>query len=109
MVNGEWEPYRRKMVVSQTVGPSFDNYLSQQMGAPGGVKGVEIIDDQTPFQTVYQPDNPDANADGYVRLPNVDMVKEMVDLMAATRLYEANVTVLNASKSIALKALDIGK
>jgi flagellar basal-body rod protein FlgC len=110
LVNGQWEPYRRKVVLSQTVQPSFESVLfNRTQGIAGGVKAVGISEDPAPFHLVYQPDNPDADAQGYVRMPNVDMVKEMVDMMAATRLYEANVTVLNASKSMAIKALEIGK
>lgn len=58
---------------------------------------------------MYDPTHPDANADGYVNMPNVDPLKEMVDLMSATRSYEANITVLNANKSMLTKALEIGK
>lgn len=58
---------------------------------------------------MYDPTHPDANADGYVNMPNVDPLKEMVDLMSATRSYEANVTVLNANKSMLTKALEIGR
>lgn len=112
-VNGEWEPYKRKMVVMQPNGNSFSNYLSKAMGKsdhPGnGVKVSRIVEDRTPFKLVFQPDHPDANEEGYVRLPNVDPLKEMVDMMSATRSYEANVTTLNATKSMLMKALEIGK
>ncbi len=64
---------------------------------------------QTPFKMVYNPNHPDANEDGYVQMPNVDPLKEMVDLMSATRSYEANITALNASKGMLMKALEIGK
>ena len=57
----------------------------------------------------YDPSNPDADADGYVMMPNVNSAEEMVDLMAATRAYEANITALNIAKSMAMKALEIGK
>jgi flagellar basal-body rod protein FlgC len=112
-VNGQWEPYRRKMVVMQPNENRFSTHLSKAMGRtkqPGnGVKVSRIIEDQTPFKLVYQPDHPDANAEGYVQLPNVDPLKEMVDMMSATRSYEANVTALNATKNMLLKALEIGK
>ncbi|MED4990510.1 flagellar basal body rod protein FlgC, partial [Parageobacillus toebii] len=68
-----------------------------------------IMEDQTPFKLVYDPSHPDADPNGYVRLPNVDPLKEMVDLMSATRSYEANVTVFNATKGMLMKALEIGK
>ena len=112
-VNGEWEPYRRKMVSFSTQNLSFGDQLSTAMkgtsSESGGVRVNQIVEDQTPFQLVYDPSNPDAGADGYVKMPNVDPLKEMVDLMSATRSYEANVTVLNANKSMLMKALEIGR
>lgn len=111
--NGEWEPYRRKVVSFQASEPSFQSFLNTAMGkssTPGqGVRVAAIEEDQEPFKLVYSPNHPDANQDGYVRMPNVDPLKEMVDLMSATRSYEANVTALNASKSMLLKALEIGR
>lgn len=79
-------------------------------GVGNGVKVSQIKEDtETPFKLVYDPTHPDADADGYVSMPNVDPLKEMVDLMSATRSYEANITVLNANKSMLTKALEIGK
>ncbi|WP_060787828.1 flagellar basal body rod protein FlgC [Geobacillus zalihae] len=113
LVNGEWEPYRRKMVIIEPQSGSFSGYLQVALGradaVDGGVRVREIVDDPAPFKLVYDPNHPDAGADGYVRLPNVDPLKEMVDLIGATRSYEANVTVLNASKGMLMKALEIGK
>ena len=60
------------------------------------------------FELEYDPDNPLANEDGYIQMPNVDEVEEIIDLMEATRSYEANVTAMNATKSMAVKALEIG-
>ncbi|MBB5354890.1 MULTISPECIES: flagellar basal body rod protein FlgC [Anoxybacillus] len=110
MVDGKWQPYRRKMVVMQP-NESFSSVLSQAMNerSTGGVKVTKIVEDQTPFKLVYDPSHPDADENGYVQLPNVDPLKEMVDLMSATRSYEANVTVLNATKGMLMKALEIGK
>ncbi|MBO8155243.1 MAG: flagellar basal body rod protein FlgC [Bacillaceae bacterium] len=111
--NGEWEPYRRKMVVFQSKGQPFQHVLQHALNSsssPGtGVRVTKIKEDQTPYKLVYNPNHPDADNNGYVRMPNVDPLKEMVDLMSATRSYEANVTALNASKNILLKALEIGK
>lgn len=112
--NGEWQPYRRKQVeVAPAQSQSFSSVLSAAMGkngAVGGVKVTRIVEDQsTPFRTVYDPEHPDADENGYVQLPNVDLLKEMVDLMSVTRSYEANVTALNAAKSMFTKALEIGK
>lgn len=113
MVNGEWEPYRRKMVVLQSNPQQpFSSFLQKAMNtnsAGEGVKVSRIIEDQSPFKLVYQPEHPDANDDGYVELPNVDPLREMVDLMGATRSYEANVTTLNATKNMLMKALEIGR
>lgn len=110
--NGEVEPYRRKMVVLEPKEGSFQSFLREAEGASSlsnGVKVTKIVEDDAPFKLVYNPDHPDANAEGYVQLPNVDPLKEMVDLMSATRSYEANVTALNATKNMLLKALEIGK
>ncbi|AQX54043.1 flagellar basal body rod protein FlgC [Priestia flexa] len=112
LVNGEWQPYRRKVVSLQSNGgPSFSSLLQNEMskGSAGGVKVKSITEDQSPFKLVYNPTHPDANEDGYVQLPNVDPLKEMTDLIGATRSYEANITVLNANKNLLLKALEIGK
>ncbi|ASA96209.1 MAG: flagellar basal-body rod protein FlgC [Anoxybacillus sp.] len=110
MVDGKWQPYRRKMVVMQP-NESFSSFLNKAMNerSAGGVKVTKIVEDQTPFKLVYDPSHPDADENGYVQLPNVDPLKEMVDLMSATRSYEANVTVLNATKGMLMKALEIGK
>ncbi|MBB6452929.1 flagellar basal-body rod protein FlgC [Salirhabdus euzebyi] len=111
---GEWEPYRRKTVSFAPKEQSFHSFLKTAMhngsvNGAGGVKVSEIGEDQQPFQLVYNPNHPDADANGYVSMPNVDPLKEMVDLMSATRSYEANVTAMNASKNMLLKALEIGK
>lgn len=113
LVNGNWEPYRRKLVVMEPKQTeSFKQALNnavQQTGGAQGVKVSRIVNDETPFKRVYNPTHPDADQDGYVMLPNVDILKEMVDMISATRSYEANVTALNASKAMFMKALEIGK
>ncbi|KRG09757.1 flagellar basal body rod protein FlgC [Virgibacillus soli] len=112
-INGEWQPYTRKMVVMQPQASSFSSQLNLAVGRQAqqlnGVKATKIVEDDSPYRLEYNPDHPDANEDGYVELPNVDPLKEMVDLISATRSYEANVTVFDASKSMYLKALQIGK
>lgn len=111
--NDEYEPYRRKMVAMQPHGQSFKHFLHKaQVGRKKpteGVKVTHILHDREPFKLVYDPSHPDANDEGYVQYPNVDPLKEMVDIMSATRSYEANVTALNATKDMLLKALEIGK
>jgi len=86
--------------------------LNSKLGedsAAGGVVVSAIIEDQSPFKTIYNPSHPDANGDGYVAMPNVDITTEMVDMIDASRAYEANVTVLDSFKSMAMKALEIGR
>lgn len=111
VVDGKAVPYRRKLAVLETSqGDSFSNILNSQMG--GGSEGVKvkaIIDDTSPLKPVYNPSHPDADVNGYVYMPNVDITKEMVDMLSASRSYEANVTMLNASKSMVVKALEIGR
>jgi len=112
-VDGKFEPYRRKMVVLQPYQErSFASVLQSELGEPDvgkGVKITQIKEDQAPFKQVYNPTHPDADSNGYVSMPNVDVLKEMVDMISATRAYESNVTALNASKSMFMKALEIGK
>jgi len=108
LVDGEWVPYRRKVVELE----SFQQRLTSAMGTNSVTTGVtvdRIKGDETPFQQIFDPEHPEANEAGYVLMPNVDPLKEMVDLMSATRSYEANVTAFNASKSMFMKALEIGK
>ena len=115
LVDGEWVPYRRKTVVMEPKESQFSSLLQVAMNTSrdqevgSGVKVTNIVEDETPFELVYDPEHPDANEEGYVQMPNVDPLREMVDLMSATRSYEANVTVLNASKNMLMKALEIGK
>ncbi len=106
-VNGQWEPYTRKMVVLQSQRSFAETLHGVQVGE--GVRATRIVNDPTPYKLMYQPEHPDADAQGFVRLPNVDMLKEMVDMMQATRAYEANVTALNASKAFITAALEIGR
>ena len=107
------QPYRRKEVVLQSVGQGgFGAQLNAAMGsgsgmAPGGVQVAAVSEDQTAGKMVYDPSHPDANAQGYVQMPNVDTVTEMVDLIDAQRAYEANVTAMSASKQMFAKTLEI--
>jgi flagellar basal-body rod protein FlgC len=108
------QPYQRKEVVLQEVGgsPSFGATLAGVMGsapgaAPDGVQVAGIVADPTPGQLVYDPGHPDANAQGYVRMPNVEPVMEMTDLITESRSYEANVTAMQTAKSMFTKTLDL--
>ena len=105
------EPYRRKYVVFQerTSDRDFASFFNRARKAPGGVRVIHIGEDQSEFKYDYNPTHPDADENGYVRLPNVEVVQEMVDMMAAVRAYEANITALNAFKDMVVKTLEIGK
>lgn len=106
----------KKSVTLKEQQGQFSNFLNmaigktEKNGAGNGVKVSSIKEDtETPFKLVYDPSHPDANAEGYVQMSNVDVLKEMVDLISASRSYEANITAFNANKSMLTKALEIGK
>jgi len=106
------EPYRRKEPVfaAQVPDSSFEEMLSSQNAQQlPQVKVVEIIEDQRAPLMKYDPGHPDANLDGYVAMPNINLMEEMVNLISATRSYEANVTAVKAAKEMAHKALEIGR
>nr|WP_237660479.1 flagellar basal body rod protein FlgC [Tepidanaerobacter sp. GT38] len=110
----EGGPYQRERVIFQENNKKqFREFLSNSRyfsnSKPAGVKVVSIEKDTSPFKILYDPTHPDADADGYVRLPNVNIVTEMVDMISALRSYEANATAINSAKSILSKALEIGK
>ncbi|WDV47687.1 flagellar basal body rod protein FlgC [Clostridiaceae bacterium M8S5] len=104
-------PYRRQIAIfKEKSGQSFADILNgKTKGTNKGVRLSKIAEDESPLKRVYDPGHPDADQQGYVQMPNVDVIKEMVDMITATRAYEANVTAMNATKSMALKALDIGR
>lgn len=103
-------PYRRKMVVF-TTSNDFKNMMIKNLNEyeAGGVEVAEIIEDDSEFKVMHNPEHPDADENGYVSMPNVDSLKETVDIMEAYRAYQANVTALNAVKQMAIKALEIGR
>lgn len=103
------KPYVRKIAI-------FQSNIQKGLGKTGddgqnlmGVKAVGIVEDESPLRRVYEPNHPDANKEGYVLMPNVNMLNEMADVIAASRSYEANVDTLNAMKSMYSKALEIGR
>jgi len=108
----EGGPYRRKNVVlaTQAVESDFEATIRgmSEEAARRGVAVVDVVEDRTPPRMVFDPGHPDANPEGYVAYPNVNPVAEMVDLMAATRAYEANVQAVNATKRMNDAALSIG-
>ncbi len=104
-------PYRRKMVVFETLQPSFNQQLNSaiQQVQPQGVRVSQIATDQTEPRMMFDPGHPDADENGYVAMPNINLLEETADMMMATRAYEANITSIKASKRMALKALEIGR
>lgn len=106
----EGGPYRRKVVVLQQASAGFAGELAGALGSsdvPAGVEVAAIAPDSTPLRRVYDPGNPDANAAGYVRMPNVNPVTEMVDLIDASRAYQANVTALQTTKTAFTKTIEL--
>jgi flagellar basal-body rod protein FlgC len=102
------EPYRRRdvVLVSDPVN-SFDNALGQASAT--GVKVADIVVDQSDFQRRYEPSHPDADADGFVALPNVDQSEEMVDMLSAARAYQANLAAISMIRDLVAKALELGR
>ena len=98
-------PYRREV-------PVFSEILAQEMGGglqPAGVQASGVVKDNSPFPRVYNPGHPHADAQGFVTMPNVNVINEMVDMIAASRTFEANITVSSAAKNMMSKAIEIGK
>ena len=115
------EPYRRKEVLFATNEsiPLFQDNVNAALrkyagltntfsNAARGVRVTDIVEDQRPFRELYNPGHPDADEKGIVRLPNIDPIVEMVNMMSASRSYESNITAVNITKRMAEKALDIG-
>lgn len=101
--SADGKPYRAREVVFAPIA---------QPGAPAGAQSVQVlgvVEDQRPLKQVYDPGNPAADASGYVMLPNVDPVEEMVNMISASRSYEANADVMNAAKALLQKTLQLGQ
>ncbi len=127
----EGEPYRRKIVIlkeskekiksavlssKESIKPTLTNpkhlpipehFDLKDEAISKGVEVDDIVKDDSPFRLEYNPSHPDADENGYVKMPNVNVINEMIDIMTATRAYQANATALNAAKQMALKALEI--
>jgi len=124
------DPYRRRFVVfqerqSDSAPDSFEQFFNRSRNisagpggfrrtgtanAPGGgVRVVEIAEDQREFLLDFNPSHPDADENGWVRMPNIEVVQEMVDMMSAFRAYEANITALNTMQDMAMRTLEIGR
>lgn len=108
----EGGPYKRKdavfaaTAIENPFNRALDGATARQVRK---VEVAEIVEDQNPPRLQYDPGHPDANPQGYVAMPNVNVVEEMADMIGATRAYEANVTAVQAAKSMALKTLEIGR
>jgi flagellar basal-body rod protein FlgC len=100
------QPYRAKQVLFETDPLGGQNGSSNSIG---GVRVSGVIEDPTPSKTVYDPKSAGANADGYVTLPNVDPVQEMVNMISASRAYQADVEAMNTAKTLMLKTLTLGQ
>lgn len=95
------QPYRARQVVFEVASGDADEV--------GGVRVAEVVEDRSPLRTVFDPKNPRANPEGYVTLPNVNVVEEMTNMISASRSYQANVEVLNTAKALMVKTLSIGQ
>lgn len=113
-------PYRRQIVLfeargAQSSGRNFKDILDEEakaktIGTGVRVKEIRAVNEnEAPFRKVYDPSHPDADEQGYVNYPNVNIVEEMINMISSTRAYEANAKVIEASKSMAARALDIGR
>lgn len=104
-------PYRRKIAVFEEKPLTFDQVLSRAEakinGAAGGVEVADVVEDMTPFQKVYKPGHPDADEQGFVQMPNVNLSDEMVDMMYVSKLYEANINAYNSTKKMVTDTLTI--
>lgn len=100
VAGADGQPYRAKQVVFKAMPVE---------GGGLGVRVTQVVDSSAPFRTVYDPKNPAANADGYVNMPNVNVVDEMVNMISASRAYQTNADVMNTAKSLLMKTLTIGQ
>jgi flagellar basal-body rod protein FlgC len=101
------QPYRRRDVVLATAANPFEAVLGRTAAA--GVRVAGVVEDQTPFQRRYDPSHPDADAEGFVALPNVDTPEEMVNMLSASRAYQANLTAIGLIREIVQKALELAR
>jgi len=101
-------PYRRKMVVMKTkeIDQDFDTMFNSSVK---GVQIEDIVEDQTPFKKIYNPSHPDADGDGYLQKPNVDLIVETTNMLMSRRAFEANIAAIKATRQMAIKALEIGR
>lgn len=106
-------PYRRKDLLiraDRTVAQPFGTLMKNlAFPEPPGVKAVKVVEDHRPARQMYDPQHPDANAQGFVAMPDINTIEEMVNLIGASRAYEANISAMSVTKTMAQRALDIGR
>jgi flagellar basal-body rod protein FlgC len=102
------QPYRRREIVLETIRPEADAVFGGDAGAYG-VRVAAVLEDRADFQRRYEPSHPDADADGFVAVPNVDVPEEMVDMLGAARAYQANLTAITIIRETIQRALELGK
>jgi flagellar basal-body rod protein FlgC len=108
----EGGPYKRRDVVFSSIptGNAFEDYLDESWGTQlQKVQVVDIHKDKAAPRRVHDPSHPDADANGYVDMPNIQVMTEMVNMITATRSFEANATAINSAKQMAMKAMELGK
>lgn len=105
------EPYKAKQVIFMSTQPEAGIHAGAANGINGtnGVKVASVIEDQSPMKMVYEPSHPMANKEGFLTMPNVNVVEEMVDMISASRSYQNNVDMMNTAKTLLLKTLTIGQ
>jgi flagellar basal-body rod protein FlgC len=102
------QPYRRRDVVLESAPvESFDSVLGRANAV--GVRVAGVVEDQSPFKRRYDPSHPDADAQGFVAMPNIDVPEQMVDMMAASRAYQANLAAINMIRDLVAKSFELGK
>lgn len=106
-----FEPmFRQSLLDRLRLSNTQDRHLALDLQTQqGGVKAVAVTENDRPGKMVYEPQHPDANAEGYVEYPNINVVEEMTDMISASRAYEANIQALQSARALALKALEIGR
>ena len=105
--DADGQPYRRREVVIESV--PFDQHLDRSQVQTAGVRVAAVVEDQTEFRRRYEPSHPDADADGFVAVPNVDVPEEMVNMLGAARAYQANLTAIGLIRDTVQKALELGR
>jgi flagellar basal-body rod protein FlgC len=103
------EPYKAKQVIFMSTQPEADIHGNGATSGTNGVRVASVIEDQSPMKMVYEPSHPMANKEGFLTMPNVNIVEEMVDMISASRSYQNNVDMMNTAKTLLLKTLTIGQ